>query len=107
MQNTVLGQKRELNLCQEKCLFLLQSGSEHHAIQTVFHKLLVHCHELGGESFKVVDSFVAQLQSVFIVSCHVGHVCLQLAVAVTQQLGYQTLFEDRKRKINTYKLKRF
>lgn len=53
----------------------------------------------------MVDGFVAQLQSVFVVGCQVGHLCLQLAIRVTQQLCYQTLLEDRMRKINTCYLK--
>lgn len=35
--------------------------SEHHAIQTIFHELLVNSHELGDERLKVVDSFAAHL----------------------------------------------
>lgn len=50
--------------------------SKHHAIQTVFHELLVNSHELGSKGLKVVDSLVAQLQSVFIEGCHVGHLRL-------------------------------
>lgn len=72
---------------------LVQSQSKHHGVQTVFHELLVDGHELGSEGLQVVDSFAAQLQSVFVVSCHVGHLCLQLPIAVTQQLPYQSLSE--------------
>lgn len=35
--------------------------SEHHAVQTIFHELFVKSHELGDESFQVVDGFVAHL----------------------------------------------
>lgn len=74
---------------------------EHHAIETVFHELLVHGHELGDESFKVVDGLVAQLQSVFVVGSHVSHLGLQLTVAVAQQLCHQTLWEHWVRCMNT------
>jgi len=67
------------------------SQSKHHPIQTVFHELLVDGHELGGEGLEVVDGLAAQLQAVFVVGRHVGHLRLQLTIAVTQQLGYQTL----------------
>lgn len=60
--------------------------SEHHAVQTVFHELLVKSHELGDKGFQVVDGFAAQLQPMLIIGCHVCHLCLQLAVAVLQQL---------------------
>lgn len=68
--------------------------SEHHAVQTIFHELLVNSHELGDECFKVVDSFVAHLQSVLVVGCHVRHLRFQLAVTVLQQLRHQTLAEE-------------
>lgn len=67
---------------------------EHHGIETVFHKLLVHGHELGDKRLKVVDGLVAQLQPVFIVGGHVSHLGLQLTVAVAQQLCHQTLWEQ-------------
>lgn len=98
--NNVRGQKRKLNLC-------VRSGSKHHGIQTVFHELLVNSHELGSEGFKVVDSLASQLHSVFVVSCHVSHLCLQLPVAVAQQLCNQTLSNDRIRYVNTCELKQY
>lgn len=68
--------------------------SEHHAIQTIFHELLVNSHELGDERLKVVDSFAPHLQSVLVVGCHVRHLCFQLAITVLQQLRHQTLVEE-------------
>ena len=62
----------------------VHSKLKHHAIQTILHELLVDGHELGGECLKVVDRFVAQLQSVFVEGGHVSYLCLQLAVAVTE-----------------------
>lgn len=87
-------------LSRKISVFEVHSESKHHVVQTVFHELLVEGHELGSEGLEVVDSFVAQLQSVFVVGCYVGHLGLQLTVAVTQQLCYQTLLEDWTRKIN-------
>lgn len=92
-----------VNSCQEKYLHI-KSCSKHHSIQTIFHELLVNGHELGGEGLKVIDSLIAQLQSVFVVGCHVGHLRLQLAIAVTQQLCHQTLLEDWTGKINSHYL---
>lgn len=66
---------------------------EHHAIETIFHELLVHGHEPGDEGLEVVDGLVAQLQPVLIVGSQVSHLCLQLPVAVVQQLCEQTLSE--------------
>lgn len=100
MEITCEGKKRKLHLC-------VWSGSKHHGIQTVFHELLVNSHELGSEGFEVVDSLASQLQSVFVVSCHVSHLCLQLPVAVAQQLCNQTLSNDRIRYVNMCKLKQY
>lgn len=97
---------RAVELCICICI-QVHLESKHHGIQTVFHELLVDGHELGGEGLEVVNSFAAQLQSVFVEGCHVGHLCLQLAIAVTQQLRYKTLLEDWMRKINTHYLKHY
>lgn len=72
---------------------------EHHAVQTVFHKLFVHSHELGDEGFQVVDGLAAQLQPVLVVGRHVSHLRLQLPVAVAQQLRDQTLSGHRTRRV--------
>lgn len=66
-----------------KVTILVHSESKHHGIQTVLHELLVNGHELCSEGLEVVDSFVAELQSVFVVGCHVSHLRLQLTIAVT------------------------
>lgn len=60
--------------------------SEHHAVQTILHELLVKGHELGDEGFQMVDGFAAQLQPMLVICCHVRHLCLELAIAVLQQL---------------------
>lgn len=78
--------KRKLLYACDVCLH-----SEHHAIQTIFHELLVKGHELGGEGFQVVDGFVAQLQSMLVIGCQVCHLCLELAVTVLQELRHETL----------------
>lgn len=78
------GKKKKVDmLACDVCLH-----SEHHAVQTIFHELLVKGHELGDESFQVVDGFAAHLQPVLVIGCHVCHLCLQLTVTVLQQLCY-------------------
>lgn len=55
----------------------------------------------------MVDGFVAQLQSVFVVRCHVGYLRLQLPVTVIQQFFNQTLLDDRTGKTDGHlKMKR-
>lgn len=79
---------------QQRKVSVFYSESKHHPIEAVLHELLVDGHELGGEGLEVVDGFAAQLHPVLVVSCHVGHLRLQLTVAVAQQLGHQTLAGD-------------
>lgn len=82
-------------MCLQQIVLFGVADLEHHAIETVLHELLVHGHELGHESFQVVDGLAAQLQPVFVVGSHVSHLGLQLAVAVAQQLRHQALREHR------------
>lgn len=79
--------------------FIISFHSKHHGFKALFKESLVDAHELGNECFKMINSLVPLLHAMLVESSLVGNLCLQLTIAVLEQLSEKALIEKKKKQI--------